>query len=759
MNKQDLNQAEIRWTDNDVPHIKAGNYEALGFGYGCVHARDRLLELAGQAIALRGERSKYYGADGFSTVGFLKTTNLNSDLIFRMRLPDAWVEQALAKLSHKIRDYICGYVNGLNHYVNHMPDDARRRLSPDEHLVTFEPADVVRSAMRFGIMKELVEIGPYIVSSSRAWQENPPDAADSENSPHARAVETEGGFGSNAWAFGGDVVEGEGAILLGNPHSAWKRTPHQQRIYMHQYHLTIPGELDVAGTSFLGFPLPMTGYNADVSWSILDAATVTPYVLQKMVVAESDGQLTYLMDGETKPLSVRSVTIDVLENDGQVKPRTYEFIESELGILYQLPERPGKPKGWYAITNPGENNACGLDQFLEAAKAGSAREFVAAIENNRGILCQLVVADRHGEVGYVVAGNVPPLSDEAMAQCHIGDETAAFHVLDGTRSDCALRDADNRPLQAPASFYPNVITRGVIQNTNNSYKFTEYGKIQPDYPSVFGQHKDDHQIGKHIAAGLRYDPRLMMSVRRIKELLAKGPVTPESALRIIFDNRNYAAETFLDDILTLSELAGSEAARKGFAALRGWDRKNNAQSRGALLFHQFWNKMVQTDLLKVPASGNPELGSQLEMTSGSAPVIIEALETSVTELTDFGFSPDEPWGNALYQTADSAQIPLHGGSYQEGILNGEMPAPLTEKGFPYILFGTAYVQLVKWESGQIVVEALLSHGQRDGVESAGRTAQLRMFSNKQLYRVPYLPQELAGAELSHSAFPEISVAE
>lgn len=102
---------------------------------------------------------------------------------------------------------------------------------------------------------------------------------------------------------------------------------------------------------------------------------------------------------------------------------------------------------------------------------------------------------------------------------------------------------------------------------------------------------------------------------------------------------------------------------------------------------------------------------------------------------------------------------MHGGSYQEGILNGEMPAPLTEKGFPYILFGTAYVQLVKWESGQIVVEALLSHYQRDGVESAGRTAQLRMFSNKQLYRVPYLPQELAGAELSHSAFPEISVAE
>ncbi|CAM3544039.1 Aculeacin-A acylase precursor [Vibrio aerogenes CECT 7868] len=765
MNKKELNQAEICWTENDVPHIKADNYEALGFGYGCVHARDRLLELAGQAIALRGDRSKYYGADGFSTVGFLKTTNLNSDLIFRMRLPETWVAEALAKLSGQIRDYIRGYVNGLNHHVAQMTDDERQRLGPDEHLVTFEAADVVRSAMRFGIMKELVEIGPYIVSSSEAWkslslpdgqvnddsQFNNDSLADDDSlandgetdSPHAKAVETEGGFGSNAWAFGGDVVEGGGAILLGNPHSAWKRTPHQQRIYMHQYHLTIPGELDVAGTSFLGFPLPMTGYNTDVSWSILDAATVTPYVMQKMDVSPVNGQLTYRMDDVRKPVTIRTVAVEVLEKPGELQTRRYQFIESELGLLYHLPQRPGKPQGWYAITNPGERNARGLDQFLAAAKATSTREFVSAIENNRGILCQLVVADRHGEAAYVVAGNVPPVSDEEMAQCHIGDASAAFHVLDGTRSRCAFRDADNRPLLPAASFYPNVFTRGVIQNTNNSYKFTEYGQVQPDYPSVFGQHKADHQIGKHIAAGLRYDPRLIMSSRRIRELLAEGKMTPESVLQIIFDNRNYAAETFLDSILALSDVAHSEAARQGFSVLQQWDRKNNAESKGALLFHLFWNQIVQTDLLKVPASGDPELGSQLEITPHSAPVLIEALEKSVNALVAFGFSPDEPWGNALYQTAEGTHIPLHGGSYQEGILNGEMPAPLTEQGFPYILFGTAYVQRVRWENEQIVVDALLSHGQRDGVESAGRTAQLKMFSGKKLYRIPFLPHELA----------------
>ncbi len=76
-----------------MPHIEAQNYESLGFGYGYVHARDRLAEISAQAIVLRGESSKYYGAEQFSTIGFLKTTNLNSDLMFRLRMPIEWVRE------------------------------------------------------------------------------------------------------------------------------------------------------------------------------------------------------------------------------------------------------------------------------------------------------------------------------------------------------------------------------------------------------------------------------------------------------------------------------------------------------------------------------------------------------------------------------------------------------------------------------------------------------------------------------------------
>ncbi len=54
MNQHEWDQVNIRWTDHDVPHIEAQNYASLGFGYGYVHARDRLCELSGQVITLRG---------------------------------------------------------------------------------------------------------------------------------------------------------------------------------------------------------------------------------------------------------------------------------------------------------------------------------------------------------------------------------------------------------------------------------------------------------------------------------------------------------------------------------------------------------------------------------------------------------------------------------------------------------------------------------------------------------------------------------
>lgn len=740
MRKLNKDNISIHWTEYHIPHIQADSFQALGFGYGYVHATDRLAEISAQAIILRGQRSLHFGAENFSSIGFLKTTNLNSDLMFRLRLPNEWIQEELTKLNTDTRQYIQGYVDGINHYVSNMTKAEQATTFANEPMVTFEVEDVIRSTMRFGVMKELIEIGPQLIASSTPWQNVP--LQNDEYSLHKTAIEIEGGFGSNAWAYGGDVTANQSAILLGNPHSAWKRTPHEQRIYMHQYHLTIPGKLDVAGSSFLGFPLPMTGYNADVSWTILDAATVTPFLLQKMQVETVEGKPCYLMDDQYKPLEIKNISIKVLEKSGKIETRKFLFAHSELGPLYQLPQKTGKTQGWYAITNPNESNAQGLDQFLSAAQTKSTRDFVQKIEDNRGILCQLLVADNKGDIAYVIAGNVPPVADEKMAVCHIGDNTAAFNVLDGSKQTSSFRDNDGKPLHADKSFYPTLISRGIIHNTNNSYKYSEWGKVQANYAAVFGQHKKQHQVAKHIAAGLRYDPRLAMSTQRIKEICGNGNITEEKIMNVLFDNRNYAAEKFLDRILSLKQSGLPESIQQGMLALSKWDRKNNSDSQGALLFHLFWSQIIKADLLKVPASGDPTLETKFDMSPDNIQAIFDALTHSVTQLKALGFQLDTAWGEVLFQKNKDVLIPLHGGSYQEGILNGEMPAPLTKAGFPYILFGTAYIQLTQWRQGKIQVNALLSHGQRDDPLCPEKSKQLKKFANKQLPNVPFFTHDI-----------------
>lgn len=736
----------IRWTDHDVPHIKAENYESLGFGYGYVLAQDRLCESAGRTIMLRGERSRYYGADGVATMGFLRTSNLNSDLSVHLRMPAEWVEAELNRLQPDTLAYIRGVTAGMNEYVNQLPVSARQTRCGDEPVPVFKDTDIVRSVMRFGVMKELVDVGPALLASASAWRSDKQALA--ANSVHAREVEIEGGFGSNGWAYGGDVTEGKGAMLLGNPHSAWERRPHMQRIYMHQAHLTIPGEIDVAGAAFLGVPIPLTGYNQDVAWTILDAATVSPYVLQRMDVQESDSRPSYRIDGEIKPLEIRTVSVEVLEQSGTVATRTFEFAYSELGLLYKLPEKPGQPAGWYAITNAGEQNASGLDQFMAVARAGSTTELIRAVEANRGVLSQLLIADSQGEVGYVVAGNVLPITDEQKAQCLIKDGlTHNPKIIDGSTRQCAFRDQQGKPLTAPPEFFPNLISRGIIHNTNNSYKYTEFGKRQPDHAGVFGFHFNQAFPGQKLSAGLRYDPRLIMSARRMQEISADGIVTAREALQVLFDNRNYAAETFLDDILALCPEQGSSDLAIGCATLVGWDRRNNPDSQGALLFHQFWNRVVSAgEFLPGNPSGNPMIEEELFISSQNASRLTSSLTTSVRELRELGFAADAAWGDALYGIADNHRIPLHGGSYQEGILNGEMPAPLTADGFPYILFGSAYIQRVSWQDGEVLADVLLSHGQQESVDSDGRTAQLTLFSDKQLYRLPFSEQAVLRAK-------------
>src|SRR3546814_1675538 len=82
--------------------------------------------------------------------------------------------------------------------------------------------------------------------------------------------------GSNAVALGKDATTDGRGLLLGNPHYPW-----QGILRFYQFHLTIPGKLDVMGAALPGLPVVNIGFTRDLAWShtVNTSAHFTLYAL------------------------------------------------------------------------------------------------------------------------------------------------------------------------------------------------------------------------------------------------------------------------------------------------------------------------------------------------------------------------------------------------------------------------------------------------------------------------------------------------
>lgn len=719
--------ATIRWTSRGIPHITASSYEGVGYGYGYAVARDRLCLLADQITTLRGDRSRAYGADQKTVVGFMPTSNLNADLFFRVQLSDEIVAEATKQLEPRARDIARGYAAGYSRAVKETSAQERERLCKGAPVPEMTEADVVRATMSIGTIWKAFAIAP--VAKDSAW--NPGASQKSAAaSPVPEIISMSASLGSNAWAYGADVTGTGSAIVIANPHSVWRG----HWLSLHQLHLTIPGELDVAGADFAGLPLPLMGFNRDVAWTIEAPSTVTYYVLQAVKVEEGEHP-AYVVDGKRKPLEIRSMSVPVRQSDGSIKSESFSIAYSGLGPIYRLPARPGRPAGWYAVTDAADGNARGLNQLVNIARSTTTASFVKAIEGDRGLGAHFIAGDRNGTVAYVESGSMLDIDDDALETCRAVGAEGSYNVLDGSRSACLVRSADGRPKLLPAQKFPTLTGRKIIQNTNNSHRFSQYGHDSQGYSRFFGDPKAEPA-----------NFRIRMSQQRMGEIVADGKVTPQEAVDVVFDDRNYAAEVWLADILRVCSGNDLPAeAQRGCAILAKWDRRNDADSRGALLFGELWQRIGESSDLFAPptASAKPFDTQPLIATAEANQKVTSALVDTVKALEELKLTGGEPWGQILVgRTAKGEKVPLHGGPGEQGLLNALEGRGLSVDGYAQITSGTDYLQQVYWEGGKVVANAVLAHGQSDDPASPHYSDQLELFSRKRLVKVPYIEAEI-----------------
>jgi hypothetical protein len=129
--------------------------------------------------------------------------------------------------------------------------------------------------------------------------------------------------------FGTAATGDASPLLFGNPHWYW-RGP--DRFYQAQ--LTIPGELNISGTSFLGIPVILIGFNDNIAWSHT-VSTARRFGFFQLKLASGD-PTSYMRDGAAVKMQPSEITVKVKGTDGATTQVTRTLYKSEYGPMVNL---------------------------------------------------------------------------------------------------------------------------------------------------------------------------------------------------------------------------------------------------------------------------------------------------------------------------------------------------------------------------------------------------------------------------------------
>nr|WP_240515560.1 penicillin acylase family protein [Acidovorax kalamii] len=738
----------IERTTFGIPHISAQDPETLAYGVAYAYAQDNVCMTADQLVTARGQRSSHFGAKTIGLLGRRYIPNEQIDLFMAAHMDDALLARSWARASAQVQSMARGYVAGYNRYLADnaatLPDACRGKpwVQPMTLAEYRRMAEVV--AVQAGIAALADGMLGAQPPAAKAAQAPAPDVNLADAAQAMRDVGLlDSPLGSNAWAFGKDVTANGSGMLLGNPHFPWSGP---NRFY--EMHLTIPGQMDVMGVGIGTYPMVSIGFNKDVAWSHT-VSTGKRFTLYELALVPGDAT-SYLVDGKPEKMTARKVSAQIPGADGQPQTREHTVWSTRWGPLVVVP-RAGL--GWtdktaYALRDANTGNTRMMDAALAFARATSVGEMHKAHASLGLPWVNTLAADRHGRVLYTDTSVVPDVDAAQLERCAPSKPAAALRgaaglvVLNGARADCAWREDSASPVPGliPMGRMPVALRNDWVQNSNDSFVYTHPTQKFEGISPLVG----DASLTR---------PRTRASLAEIPEMLGRGKVTLQAMQDQLFQNRNFMAQVVVPDLLAACDKAPTAESRDGCAALKGWDRRNNVDARGAHVFREFWRTARNIPgVHRVPFDSAQPVATPagLKMDdAATAAKVWEALDGAVKAIRTSGYTLDATLGSVQRPAITEEPIALHGGEEFEGVLNNlgrQEPAPINKAGLR-IDYGTSYVQTVTFDAKGPVAQAILAYGQSTNPASPHVNDQMREFSAKRWHTLPFHRDDVVKARV------------
>ena len=740
--------AEIARTSHGVPHVRATSFGGLGYGLAYAYAQDNVCMFADTLLTVRGERSRYFGPSAKATqptngeygaaIDYLDLRNEDSDFFFKGYLDIDQLRVGHAATDKDARDLLDGYVHGYNRYlkdnVGRLPSACNNKpwvqpISVDDMYRVIAEKSLHASGEVFA--QEFVNGGRSPATASMMKLAKRSGKHDNSFLRQRLARLSSEQLGSNALAIGRDLSATGRGLLLGNPHYPWTST---DRFY--QAHMTVPGRYDAMGVVLGGIPIIVIGFNKDVAWTHT-VTTAVHFTTFKLAIDPRDASgTTYLVDGVPNRMTSKMAEIEVLQVDGSIVKRSKTFYFSKQGAVLVRPEAGMVWNSSEAtvLADANRGNTRMLEQWIAIGKSRSAPELKAALDKYVGLpWVNTVAADREGNALYADASVVPHVTtDKFMSNCFVVPPLLSF---DGARIACGF-GADPH---APAGIFsplsgPSMLRTDYVGNSNDSYWLTNsrsllYGPPPLGYSPLYGQTDIPQSL------------RTRVGFRQLEDKIAERRLLLVTDLQdLAFANRVYAAELMLPDLLPRCQISADSAVLAACNALAAWDRKANLDSRGAVLFREFWNSAAAIpDLWQVAFNPADPVNTPRALKLAATPAILAALKTATQKLHMLNIPLDGRLGDYQGDTRNGVRVPVHGaiGDIDGSYNSIHMRTPLQAGGYHDIMWGTSYVQTVTFDDAGPVAYAMLLYGQSVDPKSPWYGDQLPLYSQKQWPRLPF----------------------
>ncbi|MBK8848553.1 MAG: penicillin acylase family protein [Saprospiraceae bacterium] len=490
--------------------------------------------------------------------------------------------------------------------------------------------------------------------------------------------------GSNAWAIAPAKSTSGHALLLVQPHPVWS-----EDFMFFETHLKSE-ELDIYGITLLGNPVIAMGFNQNVGWGL----TFNQADAMDLIQLDTKGD-QYLIDGQWKNFEMHSEQIKMKEGDAthiktiQVKKSDYGFIIEEKGNKALALRLSGLDRPFF------------LQQMDRMAKA----------KTSKILKMQWPCCKCHCKTSFT------PINMATCFTCTMASFPNALEVP--YRIGRPSSPLTQRVSSCTTTFLLPICPKSrTLPQASWPIPTTVPGPL----PIPLSSHqKPIHHILPTALAN--FDSRSRQS---LKMLLSKSQLSFDDLVTMQASTHSELSDRTLDALIQYAASSADTQLHAAANILQRWDKKMDGQSKGAVLFANWYfaSRKIQvfsdtTDLM------NPLQTPHL-LTEPAKAKLMDAVKQTLTKYNQLDVSWAEVYKTMLHNQSYDGGLGLN----ELGSFNAGFYRPLSKTTYG-LQGGTAFTSVVEW-GPRIRAKGLLSYGNASQDQSPFKNNQIELLLSRQL---------------------------